>query len=157
MGPEVSPEVAVQDQVARVLRAVVDANVFVSAAIHPGGPPGRIIEAFLRAEAFTLVLPEGIVEEILRAVEYPKVRRCMRRDLDPALWFEDLVVLAELVRGASQASGVSQDPDDDKYLAAAIEGRASFVVTGDPHLLAVGRYEGIRIVTPRAFLDLLSS
>jgi hypothetical protein len=78
----------------------------------------------------------------------------VRRGLDPALWFEDLVVLAELVPGTVQMSGVSKDPDDDKYLAAAVAGRASFVVTGDPHLMTVGQYEGIRIVNPRAFLDL---
>ena len=140
-----------------MLRAVLDANVFLSAAIHPGGPPGRIIERFLRAESFTLVLSEAIVAEVLRALEYPKVRRYIRREIDPALWFEDLVVLAELVPGTSQLAGVSKDPDDDKYLAAAVEGRASFVVTGDPHLLVVGQYEGIRIVTPRTFLQLLDS
>ena len=44
-----------------------------------------------------------------------------------------------------------------KYLAAAVEGRAAFVVTGDPHLLAVGQYAGVRIVSPRAFLDFLGS
>jgi len=140
-----------------VLRAVLDANVYVSAAVHPKGPPGRIIERFLRTDTFTLVLSAGIVEEVLRALAYPKVRRYVRRDLDPALWFEDLVVLAELVPGAYQLSGASQDPDDDKYLAAAVEGRARFVVTGDPHLLAVGEHEGVRIVSPRALLDLLGS
>ena len=138
-----------------VLRAVLEANVFVSAAIHPGGPPGRIIARFLGPDGFTLVLSEAIVEEVLRALEFPKVRRYVRRDLDPALWFEDLVVLAELVPGTVQVSGVSKDPGDDKYLAAAVEGRASFVVTGDPHLLTAGEYEGIRLVNPRAFLDLL--
>ena len=138
-----------------MLRAVLDANVFVSAAIHPGGPPGHIIERFLRAGAFTLVLSQPVVEEVLRALEYPRVRRYLRRDLDSQLWVEDLVVLAELVAGTSHAAGATRDPDDDKYLAAAVEGRASFLVTGDPHLLAVGPYEGIRIVTPRAFLNLL--
>ena len=138
-----------------MLRAVLDANVYVSAAVHPMGPPGRIIERFLRTDGFTLVLSPGIVEEVLRALAYPKVRRYLR-DLDATLWFEDLVVLAELVPGAAHVSDVSEDPDDDKYLAAAVEGRAMCVVTGDPHLLAVGQYEGIRIVRPRAFLDLLS-
>ena len=138
-----------------MLRAVLDANVFVSAAIHPEGPPGRIIERFLRTNAFTLLLSPDIVEEVLRALQYPKVRRYLRRDLDATLWFEDLVVLAELVPGTARVSDVSEDPDDDKYLAAAVEGRATFVVTGDPHLLAVGQYEGVRIVNPRAFLDLL--
>ena len=138
-----------------MLRAVLDANVFVSAAIHPSGPPGRIIERFLRTSAFTLVLSPGIVAEVLRALAYPKVRRYLRRDLDATLWFEDLVVLAELVQATAQGSDVSEDRDDDKYLSAAIEGRATVLVTGDPHLLTVGYYEGVRIINPRAFLDLL--
>ena len=140
-----------------MLRAVLDANVFVSAAIHPEGPPGRIVERFLRTNAFTLLLSPGIIEEVLRALEYPKVRRYLRRNLDATLWFEDLIVLAEFTPGVAHVSGVSEDPDDDKYVAAAVEGRATFVVTGDPHLLAVGQYEGIRIVSPRAFLDLVGS
>lgn len=140
-----------------MLRAVLDANVFVSAAIRPGDPPGRIIERFLGSDAFTLVLSEDIVQEVLRALEYPKVRRYVRRDLDPALWFEDLVVLAGLVAGNVHVAGVSDDPDDDKFLAAGVAGRASFVVTGDPHLLKVREYEGVRIITPRSFLDVLGA
>lgn len=139
-----------------MLRAVLDANVFVSAAIHPEGPPGRIIEQFLREDAFTLVLSEAIVDEILRALEYPKVRRYMRPGLKPDLWMEDLVVLADVVPDLSPVSGVSKDPDDDKYLAAAIAGRATLVVSGDPHLLTVGEHDGVRIVTPRTFLKLLN-
>jgi putative PIN family toxin of toxin-antitoxin system len=140
-----------------VLRAVLDANVFVSAAIRPDGPPGRIIEQFLRTDACTLVLSEAIVDEIMRALAYPKVRRYVRPALDPALWMEDLVVLADFVPDPGQVSGVSKDPDDDKYLAAAIAGRAPLVVSGDPHLLSVAEYEGVRIVTPRAFLNLLNA
>ena len=140
-----------------MVRAVLDANVFVSAAIHPEGPPGRIIERFLRTDVFTLVLSDAIVDEVMRALAYPKVRRYVRRGLDAALWMEDLVLLADVVLDTVQVTGVSKDADDDKYLAAAIAGRASLVVTGDPHLLTVGEYEGVRIVTPRAFLDLLSA
>ena len=52
--------------------------------------------------------------------------------------------------------GVADDPDDDKVLAAAREGRAEQVVTGDGGLLRIGEYEGIRITSPRAFLERLS-
>ena len=52
-------------------------------------------------------------------------------------------------------SAASVDPDDDKYLAAALEGRATLVVTGDPDLLALEEHQGVRIVSPRAFLGLL--
>jgi putative PIN family toxin of toxin-antitoxin system len=139
-----------------VLRVVLDANVYVSAIIRPEGPPGRVVERFLRDSAFAIVLSPAIVEETLRALAYPKVRKYIRRTVDPELWFEDIVLLAELVAGDYATSGASTDPDDDKYLAAALEGRATLVVTGEPDLLALGEYEGIRIVSPRVFLGLLA-
>jgi hypothetical protein len=138
-----------------VLRAILDANVYVSAALRPEGPPGRIIERLLRAAAFEIVLAPGIIDEVLQALSYPKVQRLIRRDLDPKLWFEDIIVLADLVADTRTVSGVCSDPDDDKYLAAALEGRAAFVVSGDRHLLTLGEYEGVRIVSPHAFLDIL--
>lgn len=138
-----------------MLRAVLDANVFVSAYVRPEGPPGLIIARFLRDGAFELVLSAEIIDEVLRALAYPKVRKASRTRTDPDLWFEDLVVLAHMVTCDEDIASVSADPDDDKYTAAAIEGRASILVSGDPDLLNVREYQGVRIVTPRACLDLL--
>jgi len=45
------------------------------------------------------------------------------------------------------------DPDDDKFIESALNAKASFVASGDRHLLDIGRYEGIRIVTPAEFLQ----
>lgn len=138
-----------------MLRAVLDANVFVSAIIHPAGTPGRLIEGFLREANFEIVLSPAIVDEVLRALGYRKVRRVLR-GADAQLWFEDLVVLSDVV-AERELSGVCDDPDDDKYVAAALEGRASHVVTGDRRFLALREYGGVAIVTPRAFLDLLGA
>ena len=139
-----------------MLRAVLDANVYISAIIQPGGPPGKVLERFLSAASFDLVISPQIVDEVLRALAYPKVRKVLR-GVDAQLWFEDIVVLADLVAGAHEISRVSRDPDDDKYLAAALEGRAAYVVTGDRAFLALREHAGVEIVTPRAFLDLVSS
>ena len=102
-------------------RAVLDANVYVSAIIQPAGTPGRLIERFLREASFEVVLSPAIVDEVLRALGYPKVRKLLR-GADAQLWFEDIVVLADVVAD-TQLHGVCQDPDDDKYVAAALEGR----------------------------------
>jgi putative PIN family toxin of toxin-antitoxin system len=134
-------------------RAVLDANVYVSAIIQPAGTPGRLIERFLREASFEVVLSPAIVDEVLRALRSPKVRKLLR-GADAQLWFEDIVVLADVVAD-TQLHDVCEDPDDDKYLAAALEGRASHVVTGDRRFLAVGEHAGVEIVTPRAFFDLL--
>ena len=138
-----------------MLRAVIDANVYVSAYVRPEGPPGQIVERFLKDAAFEVVLSAEIVEEVLQALAYPKVRKNGRTKAEPDLWFEDIVVLAQFVGGHYEISGVSKDPDDDKYIAAAVEGRAALIVSGDPDLLELTEHEGVRITTPRAFLDLL--
>jgi hypothetical protein len=138
-----------------VLRVVLDANVYISAILRPEGPPGQIVERFLRDNAFEIVLSAAIVDETIRALAYPKVRKHLRAGVDANLWFEDIIVLAHLVADVDELAAVSVDADDDKYLAAAIEGRATLVVSGDPDLLTIKEHEGVRIVTPRAFLDLL--
>ena len=138
-----------------MIRAVLDANVYVSAAVRPEGPPGQIVDRFLRGGAFEIVMSQAIVAEVLRALTYPKVRKYIRPGLDPELWFEDIIVLSHLVGGDPEFQGASKDPDDDKYIAAAIEGRAGFLVAGDSDLLDLKEYEGIRFVSPRVFFDLL--
>ena len=57
--------------------------------------------------------------------------------------------------GDYDVSGASADPDDDKYVAAALEGRATYLVTGDPDLLDVGEHAGVYTVTPRRFLTIV--
>jgi putative PIN family toxin of toxin-antitoxin system len=138
-----------------VLRAVLDANVYISAAIRPEGPPGQIIERFVREAAFELVVSPAIVDEVLLGLQYPKVRKYIRAENDPAEWFAAVVLLADLVAGEYALSGVSEDPDDDKYVAAALEGRATYLVTGDPDLLDIREYADVRIVKPREFLVVL--
>lgn len=137
--------------------AVLDANVYVSALIRSTGRPGQIIERFLRGSAFDLLLSPAIIDETLRAFRYPRVRKYISRDVDPALWFEGIILLARLVADEQAALHLSADPDDDKYIAAAIEGSAAYVVSGDPDLLAIGEHDGIRILTPRAFLSVLGT
>jgi putative PIN family toxin of toxin-antitoxin system len=47
-----------------------------------------------------------------------------------------------------------RDPRDDKFLEAAVHGRADAIITGDLDLLALDPFDGIRILTPAIYLDL---
>ncbi|HZX93597.1 MAG TPA: putative toxin-antitoxin system toxin component, PIN family [Myxococcales bacterium] len=137
------------------MRAVLDANVYVSAILQPAGAPGLVVDKFLRDASFDVVLSPAIVDEVLRVFGYRKLRKALR-GIDAQLWFEDIVLLSDVVAD-TPLSGICEDPDDDKYFAAALEGRASHVVTGDHRFLELGEHAGVAIVTPRAFLDLLGS
>ncbi|MDZ4339862.1 MAG: putative toxin-antitoxin system toxin component, PIN family [candidate division NC10 bacterium] len=139
-----------------MLRAVLDANVLVSALIRPKGPPGQIVVRLLRDRAFTLVTSPDILSEVRRSLAYPRVRKhLIASDDDLDLWVASLALVGEPVEGRLRIAAVAEDPEDDKYIAAALEGRAQFLVTGDAHLLALKTYEGVRMVTPRVFLGLL--
>jgi predicted nucleic acid-binding protein len=52
---------------------------------------------------------------------------------------------------------VVDDSSDNRYLECAVEGNATHLVSGDRDLLELGHFEGIAIVTPQAFLDVLSA
>lgn len=54
-----------------------------------------------------------------------------------------------------QVPHVCRDPDDDHVLAAAVEGRAQWVVSGDNDLLSIGSHCGVEIITPAQLLDRL--
>ena len=51
---------------------------------------------------------------------------------------------------------VCSDPDDDKFVAAALAGRAPMVATGDKALLRIDGYQGLKILTPAAFLKVIT-
>lgn len=139
-----------------MFRAVLDANVMISAAIQPKGASGRILRSLLERFTFELVVSPAILAEVRRSLSYPKVRKYIKiseEDLD--LWVTSIELIALPVDGNLRLHVVAADPDDNRYIEAAVEGLAQFVVTGDKHLLALKSYENIRIVTPRMFLDLL--
>jgi predicted nucleic acid-binding protein len=60
---------------------------------------------------------------------------------------------ASMVDAAPLRERVSADPDDDKFLGAAIAAKASIVVSGDQDLLEVSGWRGIDVLTLRAFVD----
>jgi hypothetical protein len=107
------------------------------------------------AQGFDLVLSPGIIDEVERALVLPRIRKYLREPDEALRWLADIVAVADLVQDTGNVTNVCRDPADDVVLAAAVEGRAGILVTGDEDLLTLGEYEGIAIVAPRPFLDLI--
>ena len=132
------------------MRVVLDTNVFISATLIRGGQEDQIVRAWQRG-VFELVLSPPILEEMGRALFYDKLRKFRWMTVE-----EVAELLQALAQGSVVVSGrskvtASHDPDDDKFLAAAIEAEARFVVTGDRDLLDLRRYRNVRIITPARF------
>jgi uncharacterized protein len=64
-----------------------------------------------------------------------------------------LVARSEVVDAPDLEEGVARDPDDDKFLACAAASAVPVIVSGDLDLQAVGTWRGVRILSPRKFVD----
>ncbi len=136
-----------------MLRAVLDANVFVSAVINPRGTPAAVLKAL---DSFDLVVSEATLAELGQVLLYPTVAKRHGLTSDEIRAFiEDVARIAIVTPGHLKLRVIAEDPADDRYLECAVEGAAEYLVTGDAHLLGFEEYEGVRIVTPKAFLEVL--
>jgi uncharacterized protein len=137
------------------MKVVIDTNVFVSALIRPGSVPAQILS---HPAPFMLVTSEKILAELARVLRYDRIQK--RYNLNPEMideYIRNIRFDSEVIQVTRSASGVAEDPDDDKFLACAEEASADCIVSGDPHLIVLENHRGIPILTPQQFLDLLTS
>jgi uncharacterized protein len=135
-----------------MIKAVIDANVIISAALAPGSNPDKIID-LVRHDKIILVISQDILEEIRGVLLYPKIKGRLNltiKEIDDFL--AQLAQSALMTPGILTLKAVQADPKDDKYLACALEGRADYIISGDKHLLNLKKYHHIEIVNPAVFL-----
>jgi len=138
-----------------MIRAVLDANVFVSAILSSKGNPAKILNAW-RDDKFLLLISRPILGEIGRVPRYPKIKKRHRWSEQKIQTFlEDLSRLTIVTPGKLSLAIVADDPSDDRYLECAVEGEADYLVSGDDHLLRLGAYKEVIIVRPRQFFDVI--
>jgi uncharacterized protein len=134
------------------VRAVLDPNVVISGALSPSGAPADVLRSLARGE-FELIVSQSLLDELQRALAYPKLRRHIREPdaADLIRWVADSATV--VVDPATESPVHSRDPDDDYLIGLASAHRAA-LVSGDKHLLDLEAE--IPAFSPRAFLDLLT-
>ena len=132
------------------IKAILDTNVVISRVFWKG-PPVRVLEAW-QAQRFRLVISVSILEEYRRVLAEMAGER-----FSPVLHsILGLIELhSEMVEPISLAKAVCNDPDDVKFIEAAVAAAADYVVSGDTALLRLKDHRGIRMVNPAEFLRLL--
>ncbi len=129
------------------MRLVLDTNAAVSGLLWRGNP-GKLIDA---AQAGFLILCTSapLLAELHGVLGREKFAKHLQaRGLTATQILEGYAALTTVVIPAIISPVVIDDPDDDAVLAAAVAARADLVVSGDPHLVKLERYEDIPIITP---------
>jgi putative PIN family toxin of toxin-antitoxin system len=138
-----------------LITAVLDTNVLASGFVRTHTTPGQILQRW-RRELFALVCSPVIFEELVRTLQSPYFTQ--RLSAEEILMNLQLLSRARFVPLTdSEVDGIATHPEDDLILATAVAGHADYLVTGDRQLLAIGEFQGVRIVNPAAFLALLDA
>lgn len=137
-------------------RAVLDTNILVSAFLF--NERGRVpVELLHKAkeQRFSLVTSKAMLDE-LEGVLTRSASTQERYGYTPervVAYRTFLEARAVLINPEPPFQKVCRDQDDDLIIATAVAAKASHLVTGDKDLLTLGEHQGVRIVTPRQFLD----
>jgi uncharacterized protein len=130
---------------------VLDTNVVISSLLFRG--PLSAIHAAWTSKRFVLLLSRQVLGEDARVLVFPKFR-LSEADI-AGLIRNELLQFAEPVEVVSRVDAVRADPDDNRFLELAVDGNADLVVSGDRHLLDLGTWRDIPILSSRGFLERL--
>ena len=136
------------------MRAVLDTNVLISSVISTGVPHEIVVKGF--SSEYQIVVSVATLTEFRDTLlKYPEKFHMDEGDVQQEV--ETIRYFAEFVDPDEEITAVEDDPDDDKFLEAAVAGNVDYIVSGDRHLLDLDSFQGIEIVEPRAFYERLTT
>ena len=128
------------------MKVVFDTNVFVSALTLPDGRGDQALRKIAEGED-SLALSKQILDELLSVLARKFARN--REELARVAVF--LSNLGEIVEPAESLTVLADEPDN-RIVECALAANAQLIVTGDRAMLALGEYQGIRIVSLSDYL-----
>jgi uncharacterized protein len=134
------------------VRAVLDPNVIISGLLSRAGSPARVLRAWDEGQ-FELVVSPELLEELARALSYPKLRRHISEQDANAVMRWINASATSVADPESEPPVRSEDPGDD-YLVALAWAERAVLVSGDTHLLDLS--DEIPVYSPRRFLAVLA-
>jgi uncharacterized protein len=134
------------------MKITVDTNVLLSSTFWIGDS-FRIIEKVEKSE-IDLVLSEEIIEEFRDVLNYEEIQNKIKdKNLEMRRSVEGIVAISTVVEPKEKLDIVKDDPDDNKIFECAVEGKADYIISQDNHLLKIKQYKGIKIITPKEFIE----
>ena len=156
MRPPITLFCASRTYLAALTRCTKIPKIPVSALLSPSGPPAEVINHW-EAGQFEVVTSPPLLSELERALRYPRVRKYLKISPDEVAAFINLLRrVATVVQPQLTLEIIEEDLADNRVLECAVSGGASYVVTGDDHLLKVKNYREIVILKPAEFLTVLN-
>lgn len=131
------------------MRVVIDTNVFISSFFGTGSP--RKIIDFWKEGKITICLSKQIIDEYVEVLEKLGLRD--EREVEEILQLFARGFNSLFAGKTPKLEVVEDDPDDDKFFECAVALKAKFIISGDKTVLELEEYIGIKVVSPKLFVD----
>ncbi len=136
------------------MRVVLDTNVIVSGTFW-SGPSFKII-SLVDQEIISMVVSYSILQEYNKIIHSEEILDKTSKDQQARInAMLKVINKSILVDPKEKVNIIKDDPDDNKFIEAAIEGKANFIISQDKHLLSIKKFQNITILSPQEFLTLL--
>ena len=87
-------------------------------------------------------------------LHYPRIRKRFKpKDETIRRFFRLVFRKAIITRDLYRVDKIDDDPTDNKFLACAMEAKADYIVSRDPHLRNLKHFHGIKIIDVKAFVE----
>ena len=127
---------------------VLDTNILVSAVIC-GGKQAEIIKRAHNGDV-KLIISSEIIKEFIKVISRPKFRFSKKQTENH---ISHIIEAAEIVEPDIELNIIKEDPPDNRILECAVFAKADYIISGDNHLLSLGKIMDIPIITSRKFLE----
>ncbi len=138
-----------------MIRVIIDTNVLISGTFWSSS--SFQILRLIDEKHLVLIVSQPILAEYDEVLHREEIMEKQAYSEERAESSAKIVAHAHLVDPQLLFHIIKDDPDDDKFIDAAIEGKATYIISKDNHLLSIREFEGIKIVTPDEFMILFGS
>lgn len=133
----------------QMLKVVIDTNVFISAFYLPESRPAGVVLLARRKTILNVISPP-ILKEVERIIK----KKLLWDNSKTQSAVRQIKNFSEEVHPQERLA-ISADDPDNRILECAVAGQADFIISGDHHLIDLDNHQGIKIVTPARFLELI--
>ena len=140
-----------------IIKAVIDTSVMVSVAFPKEGLTKELRDMIADGD-FILVTSKAILSELYRVLHYPRIMKQFNAaEGDIAKFIGIVIENSVLTEGHYDIRKIDADHSDDMFLACALEGKADYIVSRDPHIRNLKQFQGIKIVDATTFIKKVKS
>lgn len=136
------------------MRITADTNVLISASFWYGD--SEEIMQKVENKEIELILSKEIIEEFTNVLNYKEIQEKIKdKNLEMKRAVEKIISISTIIEPKQKFNAVKEDPKDNKIIECAVEANVNYLISQDNHLLKLKEFKGIKIITPKEFLDLV--